>query len=376
MKIKVKPEDFIVEEIASLPLSVHGEYGVYCLDKSGWNTIDLLKELASKFKINFSAFSWGGRKDRHAKTRQYISIKDPRKFNLEDQGYAFKFLSRMNRPMGPDLIEVNKFKITIRDLKAEELKKAIEELGNIKENGFPNYFDDQRFGSFDLKQGFLGEKVLKKEFNGALKIYLTSIRPQDKKSDKQRKELFFKHWKDWNYCLGLAKTKFEKEAFGYLVKRANGFFEVLNKITREEFSTYFSCYQAYLWNEMLRRIVKKGVPRVKYCKGIAGDYIFCDVCKGLENLVIPVPGLKPAVNLEIYKNTLDDFGIKQSMFNSLKVRKAFFKSFSRQAIIKPEDLSFSIQEDDIYKNKKALVLNFKLIRGSYATMLIKRIFNA
>ena len=375
MKIKVKPEDFIVEEIASLPFNARAEFGVYRLDKSGWNTIDLLKNLSGKFKIPFNAFAWGGRKDRHAKTSQYITIKNPKEFSIKNQYYTLKFLGQMTRPMGPDLIQGNKFIITIRDLKAEELKKALEGLEIIRENGFPNYFDDQRFGSFDAKQGFLGEKILKKEFNGALKIYLTSVRPQDSQSDKERKGLFFKNWKNWDYCYKLAKTKFEKQAFTYLLKHVNGYLEVLKEISREEFTAYFSCYQAYLWNEMLRRLVKEQSSGIKIYRGLAGDYIFCDDCRAFVDLVIPVPGSKPADSSGIYKTVLDDFKIKQAMFNGLKIRKVYFKSFLRLAIVKPSDLSFTVQEDDVYKHKKKLILNFTLIRGSYATMLLKRMFS-
>jgi hypothetical protein len=39
--IKARPEDFIVEEKADLPLSPGGRFAVYRLRKSHWNTADL-----------------------------------------------------------------------------------------------------------------------------------------------------------------------------------------------------------------------------------------------------------------------------------------------------------------------------------------------
>ena len=44
--IKAKPEDFVVEERADLPLRRHGEYRVYLLRKSHWNTLDLIHHLS------------------------------------------------------------------------------------------------------------------------------------------------------------------------------------------------------------------------------------------------------------------------------------------------------------------------------------------
>ncbi|MEK7828364.1 MAG: tRNA pseudouridine(13) synthase TruD, partial [Deltaproteobacteria bacterium] len=76
MKIKVKPEDFIVEEKADLKFHKGGEHRVYLLTKRGFNTVDLLLRLSKKLGIPFSNFSYGGKKDRHALTTQYITIKD------------------------------------------------------------------------------------------------------------------------------------------------------------------------------------------------------------------------------------------------------------------------------------------------------------
>lgn len=74
IKVKVKPEDFIVEEVADLPLQKDGNFRVYLLRKRGWNTVDILKMLSRKFSIPHSYFSYGGKKDKYAFTSQYITI--------------------------------------------------------------------------------------------------------------------------------------------------------------------------------------------------------------------------------------------------------------------------------------------------------------
>ena len=74
IKIKVKPEDFIVEEIADISLTQTGDFCVYLLKKRGWNTVDVLKNLSRKLRLPSSDFSYGGKKDKYALTSQYITI--------------------------------------------------------------------------------------------------------------------------------------------------------------------------------------------------------------------------------------------------------------------------------------------------------------
>lgn len=62
MKIKVRPEDFVVKEKASLPLSKGGRYRVYLLTKRGFNTVDLLIRLSKTSEYLFRDFPMVGRK--------------------------------------------------------------------------------------------------------------------------------------------------------------------------------------------------------------------------------------------------------------------------------------------------------------------------
>ncbi|MFN3532858.1 MAG: tRNA pseudouridine(13) synthase TruD [Candidatus Brocadia sp.] len=378
LKIKVKPEDFIVEEVADLPLQKDGNFRVYLLKKRGWNTVDILKMLSRKFNIPYSCFSYGGKKDKYALTSQYITIarqtthpsqgkvkktwimptnsefhtkgRYPIPTKVDEENYSLSFVGLMDRPMGPDLINGNRFQIVVRNLTENELKSALGEIERVKKDGYPNYFDDQRFGSFDARQGFIAEKILKKHYNGALKIYFSSIHPEDSKEEKEHRKFFYENWGNWQACLKEATSKFEKEAFRYLMKHPKGFIPILQRISHEKMVLFFSAYQSHLWNELLRKIITavmssdiryqklkssgaeaphsvqhshnnvchaeqdKGsdstsrnhkiegwheqtclsVPGLKISKGIAGDYLFYtqldDKNKAyLSTLIIPMP---------------------------------------------------------------------------------------
>ncbi|MGE5197857.1 MAG: tRNA pseudouridine(13) synthase TruD [Deltaproteobacteria bacterium] len=385
LKIKVKPEDFMVEEIARLPLVKNGEYGAYLLTKKGWNTVELLLELSGRLNVPFRNFAYGGRKDRYGLTSQYVSIKGRRYPDINERAYSLKFAGFMRRPMGPDLIRENKFDVTVRRLSKDYAQESAARIKDISSFGYPNYFDDQRFGSFDIRQGFLAEKILKKEFNGALKIYMTYVYAKGKKEERDRRAFFFAHWKDWKACRTQAKTRFEEEAFDFLLEKPAGFLELLKSIPRHELSPFFSAYQSYLWNEILRRLITSEIPGpFSSYKGLAGDYIFYTgmnqkAYSYLRDLNIPVPGYGFIAGDEpvkrIYIQVMEDNNLKNSSFNRVKLRQVFFKSFSRQAIVKPRDLNFELPDDEIYTGNKKLRLKFFLPRGSYATMLIKSIFS-
>ena len=379
--IKAKPQDFIVEEIAKLPLVNKGAFGVYLLAKSGRNTVELLHELSRRLRIPAAAFSYGGRKDRHAQTCQYITIKSGRIPEIGEKSYSLKFIGFMRRPMSPDLIAANKFAVVVRRLSEKEAQGACAEIETVNRFGYPNYFDDQRFGSFDSRQGFLAQKVLKGEYNGALKIYLTSTNPDDTGKERERKHYIFEHWKDWEICSAHAAGVFEKEAFDFLKKYPTKFLEVLKRISPQELTSYISAYQAYLWNEMARRIVSlDSAGSYKKHEGAAGEYIFYAQLKdsSLSKLILSVPGPKAKIDneryREIYEKVLEDNGIKSASFNKMKLRQAYFKSFPRQLIVRPQEVNFCVDSDEIYNDKKKLILKFTLGRGSFATMFIKRLF--
>jgi tRNA pseudouridine13 synthase len=391
VKIKVRPEDFVVEEITSIPLGRSGPFAVFTLTKQGWNTVDLLRRLSRELGIPSAHFAYGGKKDRYGRTSQCITIDTKglryrAGLSVAEKNYSLRPLGRSDRQMGPDLIQANRFEITIRDLGEQEAVRACSETRSVTQQGYPNYFDDQRFGSYDPVQGFIAEKLLKRHYNGALKIYLTSIRREDKRETKERKQFLLAHWGQWQTCLKRVETPFEKASFSFLAHTPKGFIPLLQRISREEMSLFIAAYQSFLWNELLRRIVtrlaKEG--QVQY-PGVVGDYIFYtdlpdSVCTELRNLILPSPSataeMPGAFVTTLYRDILKEREVAPSMFNLRSLRQAFFKSTGRNAIVFPGSLRAEAGDDDIYPDRKKVVLRFALPRGSYGTMLVKRLFSA
>jgi tRNA pseudouridine13 synthase len=379
--IKSRPEDFVVEEKADLPLRRKGEYQLYRLRKSHWNTVDLISHLSCRTGLPREKFCYGGKKDRHGLTYQFITIRDERDYSQEGMDYALESRGFLDRPMGPDLIRGNSFTVTLRNLTSlDAVEKALEE---VRKSGFPNFFDDQRFRSYDPGRGFFAEKVLRRHWNGALQVYLTSTRPGQSKKERERKEAIFSRWKDWPACLRLAREPLERRIFEYLVKHPRDFGPALHEITREEVSMLYSAYQAHLWNEILRRLLRLKLKEFSEIRGAEGSYLFWRNMAGealafFSGLEIPTAAAKmdfpDELTRSLYLEILRERSIPPGWFRTKALRKAYFRSFKRRVIIIPEGLRTSGGEkDELHRARMKMTLTFFLPRGAYGTMLVKRL---
>ncbi|KYH33444.1 tRNA pseudouridine(13) synthase TruD [Neomoorella mulderi] len=383
MKLKVIPEDFVVRELARLPVREKGLYRLYLLEKKGWNTIDLLMRLAKAHNLPYRLFAYGGLKDRHAHTFQYVTVKHAADLTTKEENFSLRSIGYMDRPMGPDLLEGNEFAITLRALGTVEVSRITRRVDEVRGFGYPNYYDDQRFGSMDRQMGLMAERLLKRHYNGSLQIYLTGIYPEEKKEARERKLFFREHWGDWATCLARAKTTMESRIFSLLAGKPKAYIEALQMIPGEELSLLFSAYQSFLFNELLRRILQDLGLDLVAVPGVAGPYLFYRRLERkelayLKSLFLPLAASRmefpDASTEQLFAAIMEERGIKRSSFNLRKVRQAFFKSTPREAVVFPGDFRLQPAEpDDLYPGRQKMRLFFKLPRGSYGTMLIKRL---
>lgn len=380
--IKARPEDFIVEEMANLPLSESGEYRVYRLTKKNWTSPDLMRFLARTLSISPKAIAYGGKKDKHGLTTQHITIRHQKDFSLEEKNFSLQAIGFMRKPMSPALLLGNKFIITIRRLQSVE--PVLHNLEEVKQYGFPNFFDDQRFRGTDPRLGFFADRVLRGHYNGALQIFLqTQSQAINNKENQERVARILENWRDWGKCLELARGLNEKRIFRTLLLRPDDFLAALEKIPREEIAMAYAAFGSYLWNELLRRLLRQLTPDLIEVQGESGIFLFWKtlpetVLDYLKSLTLPTPAAKMQFpddrSRQLYLEILEEQNLRFSSFRTRALSRVFFRSFQRKVLLFPEGLEISeIKEDELHPGKKALVLSFNLPRGAFATMLIKRI---
>src|SRR5580704_11489501 len=128
MKVKQRPEDFQVEELTPAIAGDRGEFAFYRLDKTGWTTPDALAALRRRWQIELNRLSYGGLKDRHAVTSQFLTIFRGPKRNLSHERIKVIYLGQRTEAYSSTDINANRFTITLRSLNDELISKALSAL--------------------------------------------------------------------------------------------------------------------------------------------------------------------------------------------------------------------------------------------------------
>src|ERR1700731_2148122 len=119
MKLKQRPEDFEVEELTDVAPAQEGNFAFYRLEKRGWSTPDALAALRRRWRLEPRRLSYGGLKDRHAWTIQYLTVLHGPRRNLTHQQVAVQYLGQLTSPYTSHDIRCNRFQLVLRDLSAD-----------------------------------------------------------------------------------------------------------------------------------------------------------------------------------------------------------------------------------------------------------------
>ncbi|MCS7022464.1 MAG: tRNA pseudouridine(13) synthase TruD [Gemmataceae bacterium] len=149
-RIREQPEDFFVEEIPAYQPCGQGEHLYLQIEKRNVSAEYLLRRLSQQLGIPATGLGVAGLKDRHAVTRQWISVPQEcgsrldRLVSLEAEGIRLLQVSRHRNKLRPGHVRANRFRILIRGADATAPWQAI--LHKLQQLGLPNYYGPQRFG--------------------------------------------------------------------------------------------------------------------------------------------------------------------------------------------------------------------------------------
>jgi len=384
-KIKQVPEDFLVEEIPNYAVHTSGRFAFYRLEKTSWTTHDAIFRIRRTWQLDGKQVSYGGLKDKHAVTIQYISIDHGPNKNLDLPGVRLTFLGYGNTPYSSRDFEWNRFRIHLRNLDAVNTTSIAEITDQVPRCGVPNYFDDQRFGSLNRdEKDFVARRMVLADFEGALKTALTKTFPLDSKMEKDQKSLILKHWGQWESCKPLLEKGHARSLVDYLIHHPTDFHGALDRMRPDIMSLYLSAYQSYLWNEILANWIRKHTRtdqvyefELKLGKYPAPIYL---EDKGITDLQMDVP--LPSYRLKLHpedpifasvNEVFEAEGYPLEKMKLPKIKKFFFSKGERPGFFKPVNMKSEILEDDLNRGKKMAAFTFDLPRGSYATLVIKSI---
>lgn len=331
MKLKSKPEDFIVKEINTLRLAENGKYSYYLLKKINLETQIAVQKIADTWKINPKYISIAGTKDKIAVTTQCISISHGPEKNITTENCELKFLGKGNERLNLGMLIGNRFAITIRDITKKE-KKDYEK--NTKEQ-YINYYDEQRFGN-RKNTHIIGRFLIKKDFKSA------ALEAQS-----------------GHYPYSLVKE--------YLAAHPTDYVGALRKLPKKLLLMFVHAYQSYLWNETVKESVKHfRHKKINYSLG----ELYVPVEK-IENAEIPLISFDIECNEDLQKITdkiMKKEGIKPRDFLIKQIPELVAAGGKRDLLMAITDFSAN------WIDEETVILNFTLSKGSYATMAVKELF--
>jgi tRNA pseudouridine13 synthase len=385
MIIKQQPDDFHVEELTDLAPGDAGAFGFYRLEKTGWTTPDALAAIRRRWKLDLRRLSYGGLKDRHAHTIQYLSIFHGPRRNLTHQDIHVTWLGQVEEPYASHHIRANRFQLILRRLTEADVAAATIALEEVRACGVPNYFDDQRFGSVASGTGFMARHLLFGRHEDALRQVLTAPYEFDRAEQKKEKRLLREHWAQWDALKRSLPRGHARSLICYLADHPTDFRGAIARLRPELRGLYLSAYQSHLWNRMLAHWLRDHVPHDQLVEVHLkmGDVpmphrLTEEQLKTLNELQLPLHSAR--IRLEdadprkpLYDQVLAEEGVTVEQFKLKGLRDMFFSKGERPAWCLPAELHWEASPDETRAGRQKLQLRFDLPRGSYATLLVKRI---
>ncbi|HEX5057801.1 MAG TPA: tRNA pseudouridine(13) synthase TruD [Kofleriaceae bacterium] len=149
--LRASPEDFVVDEEPAYSPSGSGDHVFVRIEKRGLTTAMAVERIARALGVNARDIGVAGMKDRHAVTRQWLSLPPPvtpeaaSALTLDD--VTILEATRHGHKLRTGHVRANRFVLRVRDVAADAEDKARAILDALAARpGAPNWYGEQRFG--------------------------------------------------------------------------------------------------------------------------------------------------------------------------------------------------------------------------------------
>lgn len=185
--IKERPTDFLVEEEPLYTPTGEGEHLYLFIEKRAMTTLELVDLLARHFKVARTAVGYAGLKDKHAVTRQVMSVHLPGKREedypeIEERRIGVLWMDRHANKLRVGHLKGNRFSIKVRGVSPTHVTRALPVLTRLSRTGVPNRVGEQRFGFLENNH-LIGRAILRSDAQAVLDLLLG---PDEAHPDDQR----------------------------------------------------------------------------------------------------------------------------------------------------------------------------------------------
>jgi len=319
-------DDFLVDEELPYAASGAGDHVFVRIEKRGLATPDAAQRIARALGIKDRDIGIAGMKDRHAVTRQWMSLPPPvtpeaaRALALD--GITILDALRHPHKLRTGHVRANRFVLRVRQVGADAVARASAILARLGDApGAPNWFGEQRFG-----------RERDNAARGRALVLGETPRGKDKRMDR------------------LMVSALQSELFNaWLVARlADGL--------------YATALDGDLMHKVGGGMFPYTEPAVDTARVLAGEVIPTGPMFGAD-MRAPAPGSAAAVREQAI---LDGSGLQIASFATVR---AIAEGTRRDAAIAVRDASATLVDGD-------LVVAFTLPAGAYATVIMREIIKA
>ncbi|MDX2148765.1 MAG: tRNA pseudouridine(13) synthase TruD [Planctomycetota bacterium] len=430
MTLRRQPLDFQVQErpapayVASLgrAWATGTPHAVYELTKTSLTTPDAANFLArdlsrleggpgTRLQVEYA-----GLKDKHAVTRQLVSIGLGEKLGeklgrtlptriegiswwAELKGFAARALSSSD-------IEGNTFTLVVRDLtrkSANQMSRHADALtlGDAHEPGLvppreheaghasrtliiTNYFGAQRFGSARHGKGFVATHLVRGDFEQALKLAIATPARKDVGKLRTFTRLAAGHWGDWSMLARDLPSLPERRPIEALARGAS-FQQAFTQLPSFLQAMYLEAFQSHVWNRAAAAMTRalcssSGGASLFTASDDFGEMVFARAASVVSDLrTVDMPVLAPSTELRepwgpFADRALRDEGLALADLRVPGLRRPFFGEAPRPLFARVERFRLgAVEPDELATSAKRLKREaaFDLPRGAYATVVMR-----
>jgi len=393
-KIRIKYEDFYVDEIPLVQPSGQGPNTWIWMEKKGRTTLDVLLDIARELSLPRWRMGFAGMKDKMAVTRQWICIsnidpEDVKGLDEKLQNVKFLKIARHEKKLRMGQLIGNRFRIRIRGVKPSAKEEAESTLQELSKIGVPNYYGWQRFGTPRANTHLVGRAIIFGDLKSAVDLYIGNPYDDEPENIKEARRAYDMGELEKAYEMMPPSMRYERMMLKKLIKedkRRGGLTEesyarAIQTLPKPLKRMFVHAYQSYLFNKVVSERAKFGIN--KYMPGdIIVDnhqHIIYDkepikldemIKKFEAHPTAPLYGSKVPLATEkigeIERRVLKEEGITLDLFKCDKMPQ-----LGSHGIRRP--IRFKLWDAKVERVTDGLIVEFSIPKGSYGTSVLREI---
>jgi tRNA pseudouridine13 synthase len=421
--IRETVNDFVVEEMlvdgskarvrGAVPSKVLGSsiqrqrFLLGVLVKRNWDTFIAVKNIAKQLGIDQRRIQIAGIKDAKAVTAQHLTIEDSladdaSKVNVKDiQLYPVGYV---REPLSLFYLLGNNFKINIKsivheqDVTEDRITQTYEQLQAL--GGIPNFFGHQRFGTTRPITHLVGKALVRGDFKEATMLFLAKPSVHEHPLSRQARQQLQESG-DFRQALDNfpKQLRFEKIMLRHLADYSDDFVGAFQQLPVKLQELFVQAHQSYIFNRFLSKRIKQGyflnqaeigdfvvgversgLPVTKMSTMVTSETV-AEINERIKSrkmrVALPIIGAKQKLSQgvmgELEKQVLEEEKIDLENPPVNVLSKVGGRGGLRTAITLIRDFKVKNISTNEKNNGFQAELSFMLLRGSYATVLLREI---